>query len=154
MGATRQVAHAGTKAQLESAQQILRSARKSLYQLLADDDAGGQALQRADPVEHVAGVPVHGRQRPTGTPEPCPVDDEPARAAGTRHGEVARAGEAPEVEHALEGMVLHRVADMTGRGDADVDGRVRPRAGSSSPGPSRRSRPRGRRGGARWTSPG
>src|ERR1700704_4422613 len=39
MGATRQVAHAGTKAQLEAAQHILRSARKSLYQLLADDDA-------------------------------------------------------------------------------------------------------------------
>jgi DNA-binding PadR family transcriptional regulator len=42
MAATRQVAHAGTKAQLEAAQQILRSARKGLYQLLADDadDAG------------------------------------------------------------------------------------------------------------------
>jgi DNA-binding PadR family transcriptional regulator len=40
MGATRQVAHAGTKAQLASAQQILRSTRKSLYQLLAEDDAG------------------------------------------------------------------------------------------------------------------
>ena len=40
MAATRQVAHAGTKAQLEAAQQILRSARKSLYQLLADDNAG------------------------------------------------------------------------------------------------------------------
>ena len=41
MSATRQVAHAGTKAQLESAQQILRTARKSLYQLLADDDPAG-----------------------------------------------------------------------------------------------------------------
>ena len=39
MAATHQVAHAGTKAQLEAAQGILRSARKSLYQLLADDDA-------------------------------------------------------------------------------------------------------------------
>ena len=40
MAATRQVAHAGTQAQLAAAQQILRTARKSLYQLLADDDAG------------------------------------------------------------------------------------------------------------------
>src|SRR5258706_410931 len=38
MAATRQVAHAGTKTQLESAQAILRSTRKSLYQLLAEDD--------------------------------------------------------------------------------------------------------------------
>jgi DNA-binding PadR family transcriptional regulator len=37
MAATRQVAHAGTKTQLTAAQQILRTARKSLYQLLADD---------------------------------------------------------------------------------------------------------------------
>jgi DNA-binding PadR family transcriptional regulator len=37
MSATRQVAHAGTTAQLASAQEILRTARKSLYQLLADD---------------------------------------------------------------------------------------------------------------------
>jgi DNA-binding PadR family transcriptional regulator len=41
MSATRQVAHTGTEAQLRSAQEILRSARKSLYQLLADDDKGG-----------------------------------------------------------------------------------------------------------------
>jgi DNA-binding PadR family transcriptional regulator len=40
MSATRQVAQAGTSTQLQSAQEILRSARKSLYQLLADDDAG------------------------------------------------------------------------------------------------------------------
>jgi DNA-binding PadR family transcriptional regulator len=39
MSATRQVAHAGSAAQLTAAQEILRSARKSLYQLLADDDA-------------------------------------------------------------------------------------------------------------------
>ena len=38
MAATHQVAHAGTKTQLEAAQGILRSARKSLYQLLAEDD--------------------------------------------------------------------------------------------------------------------
>lgn len=38
MGATRQVAHAGTKTQLATAQQILRSTRKSLYQLLAEDE--------------------------------------------------------------------------------------------------------------------
>jgi DNA-binding PadR family transcriptional regulator len=38
MAATRQVAHAGTKTQLASAQGILRSARKSLYQLLAEDE--------------------------------------------------------------------------------------------------------------------
>jgi DNA-binding PadR family transcriptional regulator len=37
MAATRQVAHAGTAGQLAAAQQILRSARKSLYQLLAED---------------------------------------------------------------------------------------------------------------------
>jgi DNA-binding PadR family transcriptional regulator len=40
IAATRQVAHAGTQAQLAAAQQILRGARKSLYQLLADDNAG------------------------------------------------------------------------------------------------------------------
>jgi DNA-binding PadR family transcriptional regulator len=39
MAATRQVAHAGTTAQLESAQRILRDARRSLYRLLAEDDA-------------------------------------------------------------------------------------------------------------------
>jgi DNA-binding PadR family transcriptional regulator len=39
MSATHQVAHAGTTKQLEAAQEILRGARKSLYQLLADDDA-------------------------------------------------------------------------------------------------------------------
>jgi DNA-binding PadR family transcriptional regulator len=38
MAATRQVAHAGSKRQLASAQEILRSTRKSLYQLLADDE--------------------------------------------------------------------------------------------------------------------
>ncbi len=40
VAAARQVAHAGSKAQLESAQEILRGARKSLYRLLAEDDAG------------------------------------------------------------------------------------------------------------------
>jgi DNA-binding PadR family transcriptional regulator len=39
MAATRQVAHAGSKAQLAAAQEILRSARKGLYRLLAEDDA-------------------------------------------------------------------------------------------------------------------
>lgn len=43
MAATRQVAHAGTKAQLAAAQEILRAARKSLYHLLADDENGGGA---------------------------------------------------------------------------------------------------------------
>jgi DNA-binding PadR family transcriptional regulator len=38
VAATRQVAHAGSKAQLASAQEILRTARKSLYRLLAEDD--------------------------------------------------------------------------------------------------------------------
>jgi DNA-binding PadR family transcriptional regulator len=37
MAATRQVAAAGSAAQLESAQTILRDARKALYRLLADD---------------------------------------------------------------------------------------------------------------------
>ena len=37
MAATRQVAHAGSAAQLESAQEILREARRGLYRLLAED---------------------------------------------------------------------------------------------------------------------
>jgi DNA-binding PadR family transcriptional regulator len=37
LAATRQVAHAGTATQLAAAEQVLRSARKSLYQLLAED---------------------------------------------------------------------------------------------------------------------
>ncbi|HET6682540.1 MAG TPA: PadR family transcriptional regulator, partial [Gaiella sp.] len=37
MAATRQVAHAGTAGQLESAQAILRDARRALYRLLAED---------------------------------------------------------------------------------------------------------------------
>jgi DNA-binding PadR family transcriptional regulator len=43
MAASRQVAHAGTAAQLEAAQNILRDARRALYRLLAEDapDAGG-----------------------------------------------------------------------------------------------------------------
>ena len=39
MAATRQVVHAGSKEQLAAAQEILRGTRKSLYRLLADDDA-------------------------------------------------------------------------------------------------------------------
>jgi DNA-binding PadR family transcriptional regulator len=38
MAATRQVAHAGTSAQIEAAQQVLRDARRSLYRLLAGED--------------------------------------------------------------------------------------------------------------------
>jgi len=38
LAATRQVAHAGTAAQLESAQAILRDARRRLYRLLAEDE--------------------------------------------------------------------------------------------------------------------
>jgi DNA-binding PadR family transcriptional regulator len=38
MAATRQVAHAGTAAQVEAAQQVLRDARRSLYRLLAGED--------------------------------------------------------------------------------------------------------------------
>ena len=41
MAATRQVAHAGSKQHLAAAQEILRGARKSLYRLLAEDDAPG-----------------------------------------------------------------------------------------------------------------
>ena len=37
MAATRQVAHAGTAAQLEAAQNVLRDARRALYRLLAED---------------------------------------------------------------------------------------------------------------------
>jgi hypothetical protein len=37
LAATRQVAHAGSPAQLESAQEILREARRALYRLLAED---------------------------------------------------------------------------------------------------------------------
>ena len=42
MAATRQVAHGGTAAQLETAQDVLRDARRALYRLLAEDapDAG------------------------------------------------------------------------------------------------------------------
>jgi DNA-binding PadR family transcriptional regulator len=39
MAATRQVAHAGSEAQLASAQAVLRDARRQLYRLLAEDDA-------------------------------------------------------------------------------------------------------------------
>jgi DNA-binding PadR family transcriptional regulator len=38
MAATRQVAHAGTAAQVEAAQQVLRDARRSLYRLLAGEE--------------------------------------------------------------------------------------------------------------------
>jgi DNA-binding PadR family transcriptional regulator len=43
MAASRQVAHAGTAAQVEAAQSIVRDARRALYRLLAGDapDAGG-----------------------------------------------------------------------------------------------------------------
>jgi len=37
-GAVRQVAHAGSEAQLKAAQEILRTARRSLYRLLAEDE--------------------------------------------------------------------------------------------------------------------
>jgi DNA-binding PadR family transcriptional regulator len=39
VAATRQVAHAGSAAQLETAQTVLRDARRSLYRILAEDDA-------------------------------------------------------------------------------------------------------------------
>jgi DNA-binding PadR family transcriptional regulator len=39
MAATRQVAQAGTTAQIAAAQDVLRTARKGLYRLLAEDDA-------------------------------------------------------------------------------------------------------------------
>jgi len=38
MGATRQVAQAGTSGQVAAAQEVLRTTRKSLYRLLAEDD--------------------------------------------------------------------------------------------------------------------
>jgi DNA-binding PadR family transcriptional regulator len=38
LAATRQVAHAGSAAQIEAAQTVLRDARKALYRLLAEDD--------------------------------------------------------------------------------------------------------------------
>ena len=38
LAATRQVAHAGTAAQIEAAQVVLRDARKALYRLLAEDE--------------------------------------------------------------------------------------------------------------------
>jgi DNA-binding PadR family transcriptional regulator len=40
LAATRQVAHAGTTAQIEAAQAVLRDARRALYRLLAEEDAG------------------------------------------------------------------------------------------------------------------
>jgi DNA-binding PadR family transcriptional regulator len=39
LAATRQVAHAGTTAQIEAAQTVLRDARRALYRLLAEEDA-------------------------------------------------------------------------------------------------------------------
>ena len=39
LAATRQVAQAGTTAQVKAAQDVLRTARKSIYRLLAEDDA-------------------------------------------------------------------------------------------------------------------
>jgi DNA-binding PadR family transcriptional regulator len=41
LAATRQVAHAGTTAQIEAAQTVLRDARRALYRLLAEEDAEG-----------------------------------------------------------------------------------------------------------------
>ena len=38
LAATRQVAHAGSAAQLEAAQTVLRDARRSLYRLLAEEE--------------------------------------------------------------------------------------------------------------------
>ena len=38
LAATRQVAHAGSASQIESAQAVLRDARKALYRLLAEDE--------------------------------------------------------------------------------------------------------------------
>jgi DNA-binding PadR family transcriptional regulator len=38
MGATRQVAHAGSASHIETAQEILRDARRKLYRLLADEE--------------------------------------------------------------------------------------------------------------------
>ena len=43
LGAVRQVAGAGTPAQVEAAQEVLRGARRSLYQILAEDDPADQA---------------------------------------------------------------------------------------------------------------
>ena len=40
LAATRQVAHAGTTAQIEAAQAVLRDARRALYRLLAEEDVG------------------------------------------------------------------------------------------------------------------
>ncbi len=41
IGAVRQVAAAGTPAQLEKAQEVLRGTRRSLYQILAEEDDSG-----------------------------------------------------------------------------------------------------------------
>ena len=38
LAATRQVAQAGTAAQIKGAQDVLRTARKGIYRLLAEDD--------------------------------------------------------------------------------------------------------------------
>jgi DNA-binding PadR family transcriptional regulator len=42
LGAVRQVAGAGTPAQVEAASEVLRSARRSLYQILAEDETPGE----------------------------------------------------------------------------------------------------------------
>jgi DNA-binding PadR family transcriptional regulator len=41
LAATRQVAHAGSAAQIEAAQTVLRDTRRALYRLLAEEDAEG-----------------------------------------------------------------------------------------------------------------
>ena len=38
LAATRQVAQAGTQAQIKGAQDVLRTARKGIYKLLAEDE--------------------------------------------------------------------------------------------------------------------
>jgi DNA-binding PadR family transcriptional regulator len=42
LGAVRQVGMAGTPAQREKAQEVLRGTRRSLYQILAEEDAPGE----------------------------------------------------------------------------------------------------------------
>ena len=75
LAATRQVAHAGTAAQIEAAQAVLRDARRALYRLLAEDDdattrkgRGSRRLPRPLPVLSRSRA-SRGRRRP-GRPPP------------------------------------------------------------------------------------
>ncbi len=71
LAATRQVAQAGSAAQLEAAQAVLRDARRSLYRLLAEDDvAAGRRVRSGGarfPAPRAQPVACFGRNMPSGS---------------------------------------------------------------------------------------